>query len=633
MRNFMIIVERLSDFQEEIDNFLWELTPSDVGYHDIGPYRIHYEGFSDECNDDVENRINLPSDHPKYLACADDVYDEVLADFTKRENNQSPITSGLVGDEENPIYYAIFRRLLTEQVDRPYGYWISPEGQEYPVSRMGHDDAINKIAGITYDDAIKFGWIRIAIGQSGSGLMFIELSNAITLRALLKLKNLAKGRNSFYVDISSGEVIPMNSYEYESNAEFNRHLRNFYNKKVWEDEAELTEKDKWITVYHGHQDEITNPHAGKMFSTSVDFAREYGKVDEFEIKFGNMLDTTKRQQALKFIIPLNLDSINPYTDSEIVDLAHWEEYIDHTWEFVEGNMSEIISNYKKITGNSCDTIKVTEGGIVNYIVLNTENMRMKLIESFNPISGDFFSDDDRVITLRRGTSLFHGTSSNYHPTEIKGPAWFSTKELATEYASSVFPDGYIIHEYKTLTPLKLLDITTPYYSKIFLDKLDGGEHIPMDLADIVLSRYDGWYDHRETMVGNTNKLRYTNSSFDAHGAEIFKPIVSADEVYDWVFRNHRDGKLGYHDDFEEGDIGDRIHRFKSYVLKELPLSTFNKDEFNWSEGDVEDFANLNTPFPPVIYDPIEKSIIDGTHRINAALLRGNKTIRAYVGKL
>jgi ParB-like chromosome segregation protein Spo0J len=40
---------------------------------------------------------------------------------------------------------------------------------------------------------------------------------------------------------------------------------------------------------------------------------------------------------------------------------------------------------------------------------------------------------------------------------------------------------------------------------------------------------------------------------------------------------------------------------------------------------------MDSPFPPIVFDPKERSIIDGTHRVNAALRRGDTHIWAYVG--
>lgn len=86
-------------------------------------------------------------------------------------------------------------------------------------------------------------------------------------------------------------------------------------------------------------------------------------------------------------------------------------------------------------------------------------------------------------------------------------------------------------------------------------------------------------------------------------------------------------------DFDEGDLMDRLYKFDMYQLQELPLDTL--DAFQWSSADwmVDEYAALSTQAPPIVYDPKQKSIIDGTHRALAAIAKGQTHILAYVGVL
>jgi hypothetical protein len=93
----------------QVEQFLHNLTPTDVGIKKIGPYRIHFEGFTDDYIQSVEDRTYLPKDDPFCLERFDDIYVEVLRDFINRENGNFPIDHGLIGNKENPIYYAIFQ--------------------------------------------------------------------------------------------------------------------------------------------------------------------------------------------------------------------------------------------------------------------------------------------------------------------------------------------------------------------------------------------------------------------------------------------------------------------------------------------------------------------------------------------
>jgi hypothetical protein len=108
-----IVVENTNsddkDYLGKIEEFLFNLGPDDVGVEKFGPYTVHFEGFSDYCQQDANDRCHLPKEDPRHLDKYEDIYDEVLRDFINREDGKMPIESGLTGDEEYPIYYAIFK--------------------------------------------------------------------------------------------------------------------------------------------------------------------------------------------------------------------------------------------------------------------------------------------------------------------------------------------------------------------------------------------------------------------------------------------------------------------------------------------------------------------------------------------
>ena len=83
----------------EVEEFLDGLTPDDVGKDTIGDYIVHYEGFTDQCQDTEEYR-NDP----------DAVFQDVWHDFRRRMGDQTPINYGIVGSEEYPIVYSVFRK-------------------------------------------------------------------------------------------------------------------------------------------------------------------------------------------------------------------------------------------------------------------------------------------------------------------------------------------------------------------------------------------------------------------------------------------------------------------------------------------------------------------------------------------
>ena len=83
----------------EVEDFLEGLTPDDVGVDEIGDYIVHYEGFTDQCQDSEEYQ-----DDPQA------VFDDVWSDFKRRMGDKDPINYGIVGEHDYPIVYSVFRR-------------------------------------------------------------------------------------------------------------------------------------------------------------------------------------------------------------------------------------------------------------------------------------------------------------------------------------------------------------------------------------------------------------------------------------------------------------------------------------------------------------------------------------------
>ena len=75
------------------------LAPPVHGYDEVGVYIVHYEGFTDQCQDTEEYR-NDP----------DAVFQDVWHDHRRRMGDQKPINYGIVGSEEYPIAYSVFRK-------------------------------------------------------------------------------------------------------------------------------------------------------------------------------------------------------------------------------------------------------------------------------------------------------------------------------------------------------------------------------------------------------------------------------------------------------------------------------------------------------------------------------------------
>jgi hypothetical protein len=104
--------------------------------------------------------------------------------------------------------------------------------------------------------------------------------------------------------------------------------------------------------------------------------------------------------------------------------------------------------------------------------------------------------------------------------------------------------------------------------------------------------------------------------------------ISGDELSDYAEEwHHRE------EDWETGNLLNRITSFKRYALETLNLDSLNAHEWDVHDDLVNHYAGLASNAPPIIYDDVNKSIIDGTHRVNAALARGETTVPAYVGRL
>ena len=114
--------------------------------------------------------------------------------------------------------------------------------------------------------------------------------------------------------------------------------------------------------------------------------------------------------------------------------------------------------------------------------------------------------------------------------------------------------------------------------------------------------------------------------------ESLQQTVDSNHIYALAKQIHRN-----YDDFGEGDLSDRIFWFDQYKLTNLPLSKLDLDEWDVDQDLVADHVaeimKSKDTMPPIVFDPFENSIIDGTHRANAYAKLGYDTIPAYVGSV
>ena len=88
------------------------------------------------------------------------------------------------------------------------------------------------------------------------------------------------------------------------------------------------------------------------------------------------------------------------------------------------------------------------------------------------------------------------------------------------------------------------------------------------------------------------------------------------------------------EDLEDGDLLERINSCSSFSLELVSLSALDPEEWSFDFDLASEYSKQEGDFPPIVLKDFgdgQYSIIDGTHRINAALIRGDKNIKAYVG--
>lgn len=110
MRWTEIIREDLTD---EIEEFLNELNPMEVGHEEVDDHWVYFEGFSEECWDDFERRLKIPQGQPGHVSCIEDVGEEIKAQWIGEVAEMDPgaqlVDNGWWTDD---IYYAVFTKTV-----------------------------------------------------------------------------------------------------------------------------------------------------------------------------------------------------------------------------------------------------------------------------------------------------------------------------------------------------------------------------------------------------------------------------------------------------------------------------------------------------------------------------------------
>lgn len=105
--------------------------------------------------------------------------------------------------------------------------------------------------------------------------------------------------------------------------------------------------------------------------------------------------------------------------------------------------------------------------------------------------------------------------------------------------------------------------------------------------------------------------------------------IPSNEVIDHVMSIHSNVE-----DFDEGDLLERILRHDYYEYKIMNIEDIDgyddfQIDYDVVDEYIEMYENGKTDYPPIVLDD-NNYIIDGTHRINALIEMGIKTIKALV---
>jgi len=134
------------------------------------------------------------------------------------------------------------------------------------------------------------------------------------------------------------------------------------------------------------------------------------------------------------------------------------------------------------------------------------------------------------------------------------------------------------------------------------------------------------------IVGSRFGLTWLNNGMrvregvDAAINRKYPPEVSSDWVIDFV------ADMSDREDPCEGPVPEHILEFGMYRLERLLLSQTDVRQHGYDHDLAADYAAMPTvTAPPIVFDPVDRQIIDGFHRVNAAIIRGEDWVLAYVG--
>lgn len=129
------------ELPKEIEKFVNSLSPDDVGVQTVGNYVVHFEGFTDQCNDGHDDES------------IDQEYAEVYQDFDDRQGQQALVRGVAYDDlgvECNPVLYSVYGKLKETRLDFELIDKEISEARLYRQSRSFGDMTGRNIADLLY---------------------------------------------------------------------------------------------------------------------------------------------------------------------------------------------------------------------------------------------------------------------------------------------------------------------------------------------------------------------------------------------------------------------------------------------------------------------------------------------------
>jgi len=102
--------------------------------------------------------------------------------------------------------------------------------------------------------------------------------------------------------------------------------------------------------------------------------------------------------------------------------------------------------------------------------------------------------------------------------------------------------------------------------------------------------------------------------------------VTPFEIFNLISNIH----TGHNDIETDEEFQQWVDSFDRYELKDIPLSKLTVSPSNINPDKAKSYIKQKNS-PPIVVDGTNYWIIDGHHRVEAALARGDKTIKGYVG--